>query len=170
MLVNYRRLELPCSLSDWLNTVCDQPKVKLLNVEDGGKRKFIMVQLPEICSEGKEAANGGDADICEIGKERIRRARAKIKADNAQATIGGGNIDDLDIGFRVLKLDSSNMKDVYYTPQKYAQAQFSFDGLVDNIKSDAHQRICCSKSCSTSAYRFQVKSKSRLLRTRLPTR
>jgi adenine-specific DNA-methyltransferase len=110
--------------------------VMQLNAEDGGKRKFIMVQLPEVCAEGTEAAKAGYKNICEIGKERIRRAGQKIKADNAQTTIGGGNIDDLDIGFRVLKLDSSNMKEVYYTPQEYAEQQFTFDGLVDNIKSD----------------------------------
>jgi adenine-specific DNA-methyltransferase len=107
-----------------------------LNVEDGGTRGFIMVQLPEGCDENSEAAKAGYKNICEIGKERIRRAGAKIKADNAQATIGVGNIDDIDIGFRVLKLDSSNMKNVYYTPQEYARSQVTFDVLVDNIKSE----------------------------------
>lgn len=110
--------------------------VMQLNAEDSGKRKFIMVQIPEICPPNSEAAKAGYADICEIGKERIRRAGRKIKAEGAQFTIGGGNIDDLDIGFRVFKLDSSNMKEVYYKPQEYAQLQFSFDGLIDNIKMD----------------------------------
>jgi adenine-specific DNA-methyltransferase len=108
--------------------------VMQLNAEDGGKRKFILVQLPEATDEKSEAYKAGYKNICEIGKERIRRAGQKIKAGNAQATIGGGNIAGLDIGFRVLKLDSSNMKDVYYTPQEYTQPQFTFDGLVDNIK------------------------------------
>jgi adenine-specific DNA-methyltransferase len=104
--------------------------VMQLNAEDGGKRKFIMVQLPEVCDEKSEAAKAGYANICEIGKERIRRAGAKIKADSP-LTAGS-----LDVGFRVLKLDSSNMKDVYYTPDEYAQMNFSFDGLADNIKED----------------------------------
>ncbi len=70
--------------------------------------------------------------VCEIGKERIRRAGKKIKEDNKDKE----GIDDLDIGFRVLKLDSSNMKEVYYTPEKYAQTNFDVDGFVDNIKPD----------------------------------
>ncbi|GHV43064.1 hypothetical protein FACS1894187_25470 [Synergistales bacterium] len=99
-----------------------------LNAEDGGKRKFIMVQLPEVTDESSEAAKAGYANICEIGKERIRRAGAKIKADRPLATT------DLDTGFRVLKLDSSNMKDVYYTPQD--TVQLNLDGLIENIKED----------------------------------
>ena len=101
-----------------------------LNAEDGGKRKFIMVQLPEFCAEGTEAEKAGYKTICEIGKERIRRAGSKIKTNSPLTT---GN---LDVGFRVLKLDSSNMKDVYYTPNEYAQMNFSFEGLADNIKED----------------------------------
>ncbi|MDR3110983.1 MAG: site-specific DNA-methyltransferase [Planctomycetaceae bacterium] len=104
--------------------------VMQINAEDGGNRKFIMVQLPEVCDVKSEAAKAGYANICEIGKERIRRAGAKIKADSPMTT------DDLDVGFRVLKLDSTNMKDVYYTPDEYAQMNFSFDGLADNIKED----------------------------------
>jgi adenine-specific DNA-methyltransferase len=96
--------------------------VMQLNAEDGGKRKFIMVQLPEVCDEKSEAAKAGYSTICEIGKERIRRAGARI---------GKG-----DVGFRVLKLDSTNMKDVYYTPEEYTQMNLSFDGLADNIKAD----------------------------------
>jgi adenine-specific DNA-methyltransferase len=110
--------------------------VMQLNAEDNGRRKYIMVQIPETTPDGSHAREAGYATICEIGKERIRRAGRKIKSGHAQTTIGSGNIDDLDIGFRVLKLDSSNMKDVYYTPQEYAQLQFTFDGLVDNIKTD----------------------------------
>ena len=83
-----------------------------LNAEDGGKRKFIMVQLPELTDEKSEAYEAGYKNICEIGKERIRRAGKKVKEE---AGLSGQN---LDIGFRVLKLDSSNMEDVYYTPQE----------------------------------------------------
>ena len=104
--------------------------VMLKNASDGGKRKFIMVQLPEITDENSFAREAGYSTICEIGKERIRRAGAKIKADNPLTTA------DLDVGFRVLKLDSSNMKDVYYTPEEYAQLGFSLDGFMDNIKED----------------------------------
>ena len=104
--------------------------VMQLNAEDGGKRKFIMVQLPEVTDEKSEAAKAGYKNICEIGKERIRRAGTKIKDE------AGAAAKNLDIGFRVLKIDSSNMKDVYYTPDEYAQMDFSFDGLADNIKED----------------------------------
>ena len=99
-----------------------------LNAEDGGHRKFIMVQWPESCAEGTEAANAGFKNICEIGKERIRRAGDKIKADNPSDT------QDLDIGFRVFRVDESNMKDVYYHPEELDQ-QSMFD-LVSNIKDD----------------------------------
>ena len=102
--------------------------VMQLNAEDGGHRKFIMVQLPEPCAEGTEAANAGFKNICEIGKERIRRAGDKIKADNPLGT------QDLDIGFRVFRVDESNMKDVYYHPEELNQ-QSMFD-LVSNIKDD----------------------------------
>lgn len=92
------------------------------NMEDNGKRKFIMVQLPE-------KSNSPDYDnLCEIGEERIRRAGRKIKEENPLVT------KDLDIGFRVLRLDSSNMKDVYYTPSDYTPDMF--DMLTDNIKED----------------------------------
>jgi adenine-specific DNA-methyltransferase len=99
-----------------------------LNAEDEGKRKFIMVQISEECPPDSEAAKAGYKNICEIGKERIRRGGKKIKADSPLTT------QDLDTGFRVLKLDSSNMKDVYYTPQEYTQKDL--DGLIDNIKPD----------------------------------
>ena len=97
---------------------------------DGGRRKFIMVQIPEVCDEKSEAYKAGYKNICEIGKERIRRAGQKIKDE------AGLQAQDLDIGFRVLKLDSSNMKDVYYTPDELAQLNFDLDGFTDNIKSD----------------------------------
>lgn len=99
-----------------------------LNAEDGGNRKFIMVQLPELTDEKSEAYKAGYKNICEIGKERIRRAGKKIKEENA----GKEGIEKLDTGFRVLKLDSSNMEDVYYTPQEFSIQ----DMFADNIKSD----------------------------------
>lgn len=102
--------------------------VMQLNAEDGSKRKFIMVQLPETCAESSEAYKAGYKNICEIGKERIRRAGKKIKEENPLTT------QDLDIGFRVLKCDSSNMEDVYYTPQEYMDKQQ--DLFQDNIKTD----------------------------------
>lgn len=102
--------------------------VMQLNAEDGGKRKFIMVQLPEECAENSEAYKAGYKNICEIGKERIRRAGKKIKEENPLTT------QDLDIGFRVLKCDSSNMEDVYFTPKEYMDKQQSL--FVDNIKKD----------------------------------
>ena len=100
--------------------------VMQLNAEDGGKRKFIMVQLPEATDEKSEAYKAGYKNICEIGKERIRRAGKKIKEDSPLTT------QDLDTGFRVLKLDSSNMQDVYYTPAEFNEQKL-FD---DNIKPD----------------------------------
>ena len=102
--------------------------VMQLNAEDGGKRKFIMVQLPEVCAEDSEAYKAGYKNICEIGKERIRRAGRKIKEENPLTT------QDLDIGFRVLKCDSSNMEDVYYTPKEYMDKQGRL--FVENIKQD----------------------------------
>lgn len=102
--------------------------VMQLNAEDGGHRKFIMVQLPEVCDEKSEAYKAGYKNICEIGKERIRRAGEKIKVDNPLTT------QDLDIGFRVFKVDSSNMNDVYYSAGEYSQDMLV--NLEDNIKSD----------------------------------
>ena len=98
------------------------------NAEDGGHRKFIMVQLPEKCDEKSEAYKAGYKNICEIGKERIRRAGEKIKAESPLTT------QDLDVGFRVLKLDDTNMKDVYYTSDEYDQEMLA--GLESNIKED----------------------------------
>ena len=102
--------------------------VMKLNAEDGGHRKFIMVQVPEVTDEKSEARKAGYKNICEIGKERIRRAGRKVKEE------AGIMAQDLDIGFRVLKLDSSNMEDVYYTPDNFdANNLFT---LADNIKTD----------------------------------
>lgn len=142
--------------------------VMKLNAEDGGHRKFIMVQLPELTDEKSEARKAGYENICEIGKERIRRAGKMIKEElinrsvltntpnNTEVTINGLQqtlftedqkreaqmdsakmeqiAEDIDIGFRVLKLDTSNMEDVYYTPDKFDPTML--DGLVDNIKAD----------------------------------
>jgi adenine-specific DNA-methyltransferase len=143
--------------------------VMQLNAEDGGNRKFIMVQLPEVCAEGTEAAKAGYKNICEIGKERIRRAGEKIKAElemrnadeemrnaecgmrneksaynNSELRIHNSEFksnselrtpnSELDIGFRVLKLDDTNMNDVYYAPDNYTQ-ELLFK-TEDNIKSD----------------------------------
>lgn len=102
--------------------------VMQLNAEDGGNRKFIMVQLPEVCDEKSEAYKAGYNNICEIGKERIRRAGAKIKDELGLKDQG------LDVGFRVLKLDSSNMKPVYYKPEEYEQTLLYT--LEDNIQPD----------------------------------
>lgn len=102
--------------------------VMQLNAEDGGHRKFIMVQLPEKCDEASEAYKAGYKTICEIGKERIRRAGDKIKSESPMTT------QELDVGFRVLKLDDTNMKDVYYAPDDYDQNMLA--GLESNIKDD----------------------------------
>lgn len=131
--------------------------VMQLNAEDGGKRKFIMVQLPEKCEEGTEAAKAGYKNICEIGKERIRRAGKKIleeltakDAKNTKEEGRGlfsvsdremvrdvrafGGSKDLDVGFRVLKLDESNMKDVYFPASDYSKELV--ESIKTNIKED----------------------------------
>ena len=100
--------------------------VMKLNAEDGGNRKFIMVQLPEKTDEKSEAYKAGYKNICEIGKERIRRAGKKVKEE------AGLSAQNLDTGFRVLKLDSSNMEDIYYTPQEF-ELQSLFN---ENVKAD----------------------------------
>lgn len=97
-----------------------------LNAQDGGKRKFVMVQLPEKTDEKKGAYKAGYKNICEIGKERIRRAAKKIAEENPNAKFDGG--------FRVLKLDSSNMKDIYYNSDEFQPNLL--DSLADNIKDD----------------------------------
>lgn len=102
--------------------------VMQLNAEDGGNRKFIMVQLPEKTDEKSEAYKAGYKNICEIGKERIRRAGQKIKEENKDKE----GIEKLDTGFRVLKLDSSNMEDVYYTPQEFTMQSL----FTENVKAD----------------------------------
>ena len=100
--------------------------VMKLNAEDGGNRKFIMVQLPEKTDEKSEAYKAGYKNICEIGKERIRRAGKKVKEE------AGLSAQNLDTGFRVLKLDTSNMEDVYYTPQEFELQSLFYE----NVKAD----------------------------------
>jgi adenine-specific DNA-methyltransferase len=102
--------------------------VMQLNAEDGGNRKFIMVQIPEPCDEKSEAYRAGYKNICEIGKERIRRAGKKIREEHPDKS------EKLDTGFRVLKVDSSNMKDVFYNPGEYKQTLL--DNVENNIKED----------------------------------
>ena len=100
--------------------------VMQLNAEDCGHRKFIMVQIPEETSENSQAFKAGYKNICEIGKERIRRASKKIAEENPEAKFDGG--------FRVLKCDSTNMKDVYYNPSEFTINMLT--DTVDNIKED----------------------------------
>ena len=100
--------------------------VMKLNAEDGGNRKFIMVQLPEECDKTSEAYKAGYKNICEIGKERIRRAAKQIKEEHPESNFDGG--------FRVFKLADSNMKDVYYNPAEYTQDLL--DKMTSNIKED----------------------------------
>ena len=100
------------------------------NLEDGGKRRFILVQLPEICDQDSVAFKTGRRTIAEISKDRIRLAGQKVRQENAGKT----GVDHLDIGFRVLKIDNSNMKEVFYTPDAVEQDQL-FD-QVNNIRED----------------------------------
>ena len=102
--------------------------VMQMNADKGSHIKYAMVQLPEMCDEEGTAYKAGFSTICEIGKERIRRAGDKIKSESPMTT------QDLDIGFRVLKLDDTNMKDVYYAPDDYDQGMLA--GLESNIKDD----------------------------------
>lgn len=115
--------------------------VMQLNALDNGKRKFILIQFPEPCKEGTEARKAGYENICDIGEERIRRAGKKIKDELIEKKDNAGLLsesvvdpDSLDIGFRVLKLDSSNMNEVYYNPNLMTQSLL--DNTVDNIKPD----------------------------------
>ncbi|MFO5907247.1 DNA methyltransferase, partial [Pseudomonas aeruginosa] len=104
----------------------------LLNAEDGANRRFIMVQLPEECDEKSEARKLGYSVVSEIGKNRIRRAAQKIREEFSE-TLPTRNT-DLDLGFRLLKVDTSNMADVYYAPDALDKA--NLDLFVDNIKPD----------------------------------
>ena len=128
VLASYRKTTEDIILDFFSGSATTAHAVMQLNAEDGGHRKFIMVQLPEKCDEASEAYKAGYKNICEIGKERIRRAGEKIKSESPMTT------QDLDVGFRVLKLDDTNMKDVYYAPDDYDQGMLA--GLESNIKDD----------------------------------
>ena len=123
---------LPCEneiiLDFFAGTATTAHAVMQLNAEDGGKRKFIMVQLPDDCDKKSEAFKAGYENIAEISKERIRRAGKKIKEENTEVTA------NLDIGFRVLKIDTSNMVDIENTPDAIEQGQLK--NLIENIKQD----------------------------------
>lgn len=125
-LIGFVKLENEYILDFFSGSATTAHAVMQLNAEDGGHRKFIMVQLPEVTDEKSEAYKAGYKNICEIGKERIRRAAKKIVEENPETKFDGG--------FRVLKCDSSNMKDVYYNPAEYEQSLFT--SLEDNIKED----------------------------------
>ena len=119
--------EKECTILDFFSgSATTAHAVMQLNAEDSGHRKFIMVQLPEPCDEKSEAYKAGYKNICEIGKERIRRAGDKIKTEHPDA--------DLDIGFRVFRVDSSNMRDVYYKPEEFTQTMLG--EAVSNIQPD----------------------------------
>lgn len=128
LLIAYRNTKDSIILDFFSGSATTAHAVMQLNAEDGGNRKFIMVQLPEKTDEKSEAHKAGFKNICEIGKERIRRAGAKIKEENPLTA------QSLDIGFRVLKCDTTNMKDVYYSPAEFTVQ--TLDGMEDNIKED----------------------------------
>jgi len=129
----HRILQIGCDKNDiildfFAGSATTAHAIMQLNAEDGGNRKFIMVQLPEPCNEKSEAFKAGYKTIAEISKERIRRAGKKIKEENAITA------PELDIGFRVLKVDSSNMADIYYTPDAIEQDLLTV--LSNNIKDN----------------------------------
>lgn len=127
-LVNSCTAETDIILDFFSGSATTAHAVMQLNAEDGGNRKFIMVQIQELTDEKSEAYKSGYKNTCEIGKERIRRAGKKIKEENPDKA------DNLDTGFRVLKLDSSNMKDVFYNPGDINQSML--DEFESNIKED----------------------------------
>lgn len=120
-------LEVLKLLQNFSGSATTAHAVMLLNAEDSGNRKFIMVQLPEETDENSEAYKAGYKNICEIGKERIRRVAKKIKEEHPEAK-------DLDTGFRVFRVDESNFEDVERTPKEYNQDQL--DLFLNNVKSD----------------------------------
>ena len=136
-MINYVTSQDAIVLDFFSGSATTAHAVMQLNAEDGGRRKFIMVQLPEKCDESSEAYKAGYKNICEIGKERIRRAGDRIVSTGGQLSTGNvqpSSSAALDIGFRVLKLDDTNMKDVYYAPDDYDQGMLA--GLESNIKDD----------------------------------
>lgn len=129
--------------------------VMQLNAEDGGNRKYIMVQLPEETDEKSEAYKAGFKNISEIGKERIRRAAKKIKEETKA---------DIDYGFRVFKVDSSNMKDVYYLPSKITQGRI--DELESNIKEDRNGLDLLAQVMLEAGLELSLSIKSKRMRGR----
>lgn len=125
-LISFNTIDNDIILDFFSGSATTAHAIMQLNAEDGGNRKFILVQLPEKTAEDSEAYKAGYKNICEIGKERIRRAGEKIKAEHATTA------PDLDVGFRVLKLDDTNMKDVYYAPSELKQSDLI--DSVDNIR------------------------------------
>jgi len=124
-LLNMFHLDNEIILDFFAGSATTAHAVMQLNAEDGGKRKYIMIQLPEPCDKNSEAYKAGYETIVDIARERIRRAGKKIKEETGA---------DIDYGFRVYKVDSSNMKDVYYSPDKLTQA--TLDELESNVKED----------------------------------
>lgn len=114
-------------------------EVMQLNVEDGGNRRFVCVQLPELCDEKSEAYKAGFKNICEIGKERIRRAGAKLLEENTQIAMGDEEKKPLDVGFKVFKLDTSNLKLWDNTPIEDAQIDMFYqrlNSMIESVKDD----------------------------------
>ena len=136
LLTSVRRSKECLILDFFSGSATTAHAIMQLNAEDDGKRRFIMVQWPEETEEDSEAYKAGYKNICEIGKERIRRAGKKILEEQKakQGDLFSGEKRKLDVGFRVFKCADSNMKDVYYAPSEYDQ-QMLFD-LEDNIKDD----------------------------------
>ena len=127
-LVQYSTSDSDCIMDFFSGSATTAHAVIRQNSEDKSSRTFIMVQLPERCADLSDAKRAGYSTICEIGEERIRRAGKKIREENPLTT------GDLDIGFRVFRVDSSNMKDVYYRPTEINQGQMNI--FADNIKKD----------------------------------
>lgn len=129
LIIAVCRFDTECIIMDFFSGSSTTAHSLLsLNAQDGGNRKFIMVQMPEPCDDDTEAFTSGYKTIADIGKERIRRAGNKILEGECHENW------NKDIGFRIFKIDTSNMKDIYYTPDKVAQKDLF--GLVDNIKKD----------------------------------
>ena len=128
LLASYRNTSDSYFMDFFSGSATTAHAVMWLNAKDGGNRKFIMVQLPEKAAEGSATYKAGYKTICEVGKERIRRVGEKLKQENPLIT------QDLDVGFRVFKLDEGNMNDVYYSAGEYTQDLLSM--MESNVKSD----------------------------------
>ena len=132
------------------------------NAKDDWRRKFILIQLPEHTDESSEAHKAGYSTICEIGEERIRRAGEKIKAEveaeNAQGRLDGEVKRVPDIGFRVLRVDSSCYEDVRKTPAEYTRKMLLI-WMMTTLRRVVHRLICCSSVCRRSSCRTRPASK-----------